>query len=388
MTSAPASEDQRPVVAVVRAPVFNASETFVRRQIMGLTRYRPVVVGLEDKGNVPEGLAPILPAGVLEALGARLLGHWGSIETRLKDAAPRLIHAQFGTDGVLALPLARRLGVPLVTTLRGYEVTRSRANLLASLRPSWMRYALREARLARSGALFLAVSEALRVQAIARGFPAERTLTQYNGIDLARFRPQGRPREAVVLHVARLVEKKGTAVLLRAFVQVADRAELVILGDGPLRPALERQAAQLGIAAKVRFMGHQDAEAVAEWLQRAAVLAAPSLTARSGDAEGLPNSVVEAIASGVPVIGTDHAGIPEAVIDGANGFLCPEGDDALLAVRLADLLGSSELRERMGQAGRALAEERFDAARQNRLLEERYDAVCAEFTRSSASEVR
>ena len=280
MTSTSASEDPRPVVAMVRAPVFNASETFVRRQILGLERYRPLVIGLEDKGNFPKELAPaILPAGVIEALGARLLGRWGSIETRVRDAAPRLIHAQFGTDGVLALPLARRLGLPLVTTLRGYEVTRSRANLLASLRPSWMRYALQEERLARNGALFLAVSDALRAKAIARGFPPERTLTQYNGIDLARFRPQGRPREMVVLHVARLVEKKGTALLLRAFAQAGEPAELVILGDGPLRPALERQTAALGIAGRVRFLGHQNADVVRDWLQRAALLAAPSLTA-------------------------------------------------------------------------------------------------------------
>ncbi len=376
---------------MVRAPLFNPSETFVRGQILGLERYRPVVVGLEDKGNRPDGLHPILPAGRVEALGARLLGRWGSVATRLEGARPSLIHAQFGTDGVLALPLARRLGVPLVTTLRGYEATRSRANLFISLRPSWMRYALQERRLTARGELFLAVSDALRAKAIARGYPPERTLTHYDGVDLTQFRPEGRRHENVVLHVGRLVEKKGTALLLHAFTQAHQQgltAELVIIGEGPLRSSLERRARELGIAGATRFLGHQNSERVAEWLQRATVLAAPSLTASSGDAEGLPTTVVEALAAGVPVIGSYHAGIPEAVIDGETGFLCPEGDYELLAVRLAELLGSPELRERMGKAGRALAEARFDASRQNELLEARYDAVCAAFTRSSTSEVR
>lgn len=391
MTSTCHSADQRPVVAMVRAPVFNASETFVRRQILGLERYRPIVVGLEDKGHVPEGLHPILPESRIEALGVRLLGQWGSIARKLQGADVRVIHAQFGTDGVFALPLARRLGVPLVTTLRGYEVTRSRSNLLASLRASWMRYALAEQDLANRGALFLAVSDALRAKAIARGFPSERTLTHYNGIDLALFRPQGRPREAIVLHVARLVEKKGTAILLRAFASICasgGAAELVILGDGPLRPALERQAAALGIADRVRFLGHRGADEVRDWLQRAALVAVPSLTAASGDSEGLPNAAVEAIAAGVPVVGTNHTGIPEAITDGVNGFLSPEGDVEHLSMRIAQLLASPDLRERMGQAGRALAVERFDAIRQNRQLEARYDAVCAEFTRSRTTDVR
>lgn len=391
MTSACPEDDRRPVVAMVRAPVFNASETFVRRQILGLERYRAIVTGLEDKGNVPDGICPILPESGFEALGARLLGHWGSIARKLQGADVRLVHAQFGTDGVLALPLARRLGVPLVTTLRGYEVTRTRANLLVSLRPTWMRYALAERELARRGALFLAVSDALRAKAIARGFPPERTLTHYNGIDLAYFRPEGRPREAIVLHVARLIEKKGTAVLLRAFALTCGSSaigELVVLGDGPLRPKLERQAAALGIAGRVRFLGHRSPDEVRDWLQRAALLAVPSLTAASGDSEGLPNAAVEALAVGLPVVGTDHAGLPEAIADGVNGFLSPEGDAEHLALRITELLHSPDLRRGMGLAGRARAEERFNAAHQNRLLETRYDAVCAEFPRTRTSEVR
>jgi len=366
-------QDVRPLVAVFRSPVFNASETFVRAQAAGLERYQPLVVGLEGKGHVPDALAGrvMLADGPLERVMVRL-GRWGRLRERVAAARPVIVHAQFGTDGVLALPLARVLGVPLVTTLRGYEI--NRRGLIRSGRLSWMRYALGRERLKREGALFLAVCDALRQRAVAQGFPAERTLVHYNGVDLAAFPAAHEDDGETVLHVGRLVEKKGTALLLRAFARVP-AGKLVIVGDGPLRASLERLARHLGVAGRVRFLGAQPPETVAEWMRRAALLAVPSLTARDGDAEGLPNVVVEAAASGLPVVGSSHAGVPEAVIDGRTGFIVAEGEAEPLAVRIADLLGDSALRRRMGAVGRALAEERFDLARQMRLLEQRYDEV-------------
>jgi colanic acid/amylovoran biosynthesis glycosyltransferase len=373
--ASPAAEapDGRPLVAVFRSPVFNASETFVRAQAAGLERYQPLVVGLEDKGHVPEPLAGrvVLAQGAVERLAVRL-GLWGRLGERIAAARPALVHAQFGTDGVMALPLARTLGVPLVTTLRGYEI--NRRGLIGSGRLSWMRYALGRKRLMREGALFLAVCEAMRERAVAQGFPAERTWVHYNGVDLAAFPLAQEDDGETVLHVGRLVEKKGTALLLRALAQVP-AGKLVIIGDGPLRASLEGLAQQIGVTPRVCFLGSQPPEAVAEWMRRATLLAAPSLTARDGDAEGLPNVVVEAAASGLPVVGSAHAGIPEAVANGRSGFIVPEGEAEPLAMRIADLLGDAALRRRMGAAGRALAEERFDLARQMRLLERRYDEV-------------
>jgi hypothetical protein len=111
--------------------------------------------------------------------------------------------------------LLRALGVPLIATLHGYDVTREPRHLLTSGRLSWMRYALLQDRLMREGALFLAVSDALRQIALARGFPAHRTRTHYLGVELGRFAGGGEREPDLVLHVGRLVEKKGTAVLLR-----------------------------------------------------------------------------------------------------------------------------------------------------------------------------
>jgi glycosyltransferase involved in cell wall biosynthesis len=367
-------DEQKPVVAIFRSAVFNASERFIQDQAAALTRWRPVVVGLELKGEMlPRLREAIVTKSARERVAFHLRGRGGLIEAKLRATRPRLIHAHFGTDGLLVLPLARALGVPLITSLRGYDVTRSDGALLRSGRPIWMRYAFGKKRLQRRGALFLAVSDALREQAIARGYPEARTLTHYNGVDLDRFRPSDAPAgPGLILHVGRLVEKKGTKVLIEALARIAD-AKLVVIGDGPLRGALERQARDLGD--RVQFLGELPSDEVANWMRRASVLAVPSMTAVDGDAEGLPNVVVEAAASGLPVVGTSHSGIPEAIDDGISGFLVPESDAEALALRLAQLLASESLRRDMGAAARRLAERKFSRQMQTARLESIYDKV-------------
>jgi colanic acid/amylovoran biosynthesis glycosyltransferase len=350
--------DERPLVAIYRAPLFNASETFVQAQAASLVRYQPLIVGREDKGNVIPALR-----------GRTVIG--GNPVRRLRPLAPVLVHAHFGTDGLAALPIARSLGVPLVTTLHGHEIGRSRLGMALSGRLSWQRYALFQRRLARAGDLFLAVSDAIRSAAIARGFPEERIVTHHIGVDLGRFGGASAPEPGLILNVGRLVEKKGTADLIDAFARLRPGARLVIIGDGPLRPALERRAAGL----RVEFLGSRPADEVARWMRLAWLLAAPSVTAKDGDCEGLPTVVVEAAAAGLPVLGTRHSGIPEAVVDGRSGLLVGEGDVAALAAALQELLGSAEMRGRMAVVARALAEQRFDLARQSAILEQHYDRL-------------
>src|SRR5436190_17829691 len=319
--SAPEAEVERPVAAIFRTALFNPTERFIQEQAAALTRWRPLLVGLERKGEIlaalKEGMSR--PANVAERLAFSATGRGGRVEARLKAARPQLIHAHFGTDGLKMLALARALKLPLITHLRGYDVTLTRPALIGSGRASWSRYALQRGRLMQAGSLFLAVSEALRNRAVALGFPAARTRTHYNGVDLDRFQPGKRPREAgTILHVGRLVEKKGTADLIAALAGMAG-VRLVVIGDGPLRAQLQRQAGELGV--KAQFLGPQTVGEVAEWMRRATLLAAPSRTGRDGDAEGLPNVIVEGAASGIAVVATRHSGIPEAVEDGATGYL-------------------------------------------------------------------
>ncbi len=373
--SASDDETSPPVVAVFRTALFNPTERFIQEQAAALTRWRPLLVGLERKGEILPALREgmILPASVAERLAFAATGRGGRVEAGLRAAGPKLIHAHFGTDGLKMLALAKALKLPLITHLRGYDVSLTRAALIASGRPTWSRYALQRGRLMRDGRLFLAVSDALRRKAVALGFPAARTRTHYNGVDLDRFQPGKRPRDpGTILHVGRLVEKKGTADLIAALAGMSG-VRLVVIGEGPLRTQLQRQAGALGV--KAQFLGPQDVGEVATWMRRATLLAAPSLTARDGDSEGLPNVVVEAAASGIPVVATRHSGIPEAVEDNETGFLVREGDRAGLAGRIGTLLDSADLRREMGFAARSLAMERFDRVRQAERLEAIYDEV-------------
>ena len=373
--------DGRPAVVIFRSPIFHPHETFVRDHALALKRYAPLVAGLEQKGNVPPELAGriLFPPSSSGGLGLRLLGRDSAFAERIRAFSPVLVHAHFATDALLALPITERLGLPLVTTLHGYDVSRTRARLVASGRLSWMRYGLFARRLMTRGRLFLAVSDALRARALAAGFPAERTVTHYNGVDLARFGAgPRRPERGLVLHVGRLVEKKGTAILLQALARVRERqpaARLVVLGEGPLRPRLEAHAASLGLGDCVSFLGARPPAEVAAWMARAWLLAVPSVTAGDGDSEGLPTVLAEAAASCLPAVGTAHSGIPEAIVDSATGFVVPEGEEEPLARRIAELLEAPRLRNSMGRAARALAEEKFDSARQAALLERHYDRL-------------
>jgi len=230
--------------------------------------------------------------------------------------------------------------------------------------------------LARRGDLFLCVSEFIRGKLLAQGFPAQKTRVHYIGVDTARLTPRAAAEEEkIVLHVARLVEVKGTEYLIRAFAKLPPGCRLVVIGDGELEGRLRKLAGELGVQAEfLRGMGHED---VLGWMRKAAVLVLPSVRTASGREEGLGMVTLEAAALGVPVIGSDVGGIPEAVVEGETGFLVPSRDPEALAVRLADLLGSAELRARFGAAGRVRVEQTFDLQRQSEALEALYDEVRA-----------
>lgn len=179
----------------------------------------------------------------------------------------------------------------------------------------------------------------------------------------------------MVLAVGRLVEKKGFDVLLKAMAGVQEelRAPIAVVGDGPLRQELADSASRLGL--RVNFLGAQPHERVRMLMADATVVVVPSRTAASGDAEGLPNVVVEAMASACPVIATRHAGIPEVVSDGTTGLLVPENDVGSLGRALTALLSDDVLQLSMGLSARATVEGRFALASQMEKLESLYDRV-------------
>ena len=373
----PPAEDA-PRALILRHNLFRRSEPFIAQQAGAFARYRPLYMGRVRYGPAPG------EAVALEDLAPRLKYALAAWQMASRDVAPymrllagrrvEVVHAHFGIEGVYALPLAARLGVPLVTTFHGFDATLSTAGLLSS--PAWAAYPFLRGRLARRGDLFLCVSAFIRGKLLARGFPADKTRVHYIGVDTARLAPRAAGEaEKIVLHVARLVEVKGTQYLIRAFARLAPGHRLVIIGEGPLRGGLEKLAGELGVRAE--FLGAMAHEAVLGWMRRAAVLVLPSVRTSSGREEGLGMVTLEAAALGVPVIGADAGGIGEAVADGESGFLVPARDPEALAARLGLLLGDADLRARMGAAGRARVEARFDLARQSAALETMYDELRA-----------
>lgn len=368
------------VVLIYRDELFARSETFIRAQAEALRCFTPHYVGSRICSGqaLPAGGVHLVHGGGrfgrLRDLAFKATGYVGRREVRsLAGLNPALIHAHFGPDGVTAMPLARTLAVPLVVTFHGFDATVSDEYARRSF-PRHRIYLVRRQALIRTGALFLAVSHFIRGRLLGQGFPSERVVVHYTGVDLDRFR--GDPaaaREPVVLFVGRMVEGKGGSHLLRAMKLVHGRrpeARVVLIGDGPERVAWERLAAQMGVPAE--FLGERPPEDVRTWLQRAAVLCVPSVTAASGAQEGFGMVFAEALASGVPVVSHRVGGIPEAVGDGVGGLLVPEGDSAGLAHALERVLSAPDLRVALGRAGQARVRTLFDLRRQTERLEAVY----------------
>jgi glycosyltransferase involved in cell wall biosynthesis len=388
-----------PTAAIFRTSLFRASEPFIHEQALALRAFRPMFVG-RRAGTAPSGAADTRTlaqsqgawAAKLHYVMLLLSGAWNpyaSLFAEETDVA--LVHAHFGMDASQALVLAKTLNVPLVTTFHGLEAILSTGAMLRSGRPNLMRYALYRSRLVRRGTLFLCVSDFLRERLLAVGFPPERTITHYIGVDCTFFRPvesrSGKDYTPTVLHVARLAEVKGTRYLIEAFADVErchPTAQLVIIGDGPLRASLSAQAAALGIGQQVHFLGTQPHATVREWMQRATVFCLPSCVTGNGEQEGFGLSAVEAAACGVPIVVTRCGGLAETVISDRTGYLVEPKSANDLAGALKTILGDAERCAAMGDCGRILATERFNLVRQTALLEAHYQRAIRDFSSTRA----
>lgn len=372
----------KPEVIVYRHQLFKFSEPFIAAQAQSCTKFAPIYVGRRTVGTPPESAQVItLREGDFLSLTRHVFLRDPApfLKCGLQNKRPTLLHAHFGVDGVYALTLAERLKIPLVTTFHGYDVTTNVKSLLLSGKISWLNYLAFRKELARQGNLFICVSNYLRDSLVSMGFPQERVITHYIGVHADKINPNFKEKESkIILHVARLVEKKGTEYLIEAFSKIAvydKNCHLVIVGDGPLRKKLVRKVSSYGLQDRVIFLGVYPHQKVLDLMQKAIVLVQPSLTARTGDAEGLGIVFLEASASGIPVVGTQHGGIPEAVVDGVTGFLVPERDADALAEKLLVLLSDKSLREEMGRAGRKMVEDKFDMRRQTEKLEKIYEGL-------------
>jgi glycosyltransferase involved in cell wall biosynthesis len=189
------------------------------------------------------------------------------------------------------------------------------------------------------------------------GTPLEKLRVVYHGLDLQRFQRRSRPinERPVILSVGRLVEQKGYEDLVRVCADLVQNGydfECEIIGEGPLRSRLEQVIAELGLQEVVRLPGRLVGDAVLDHYARADVFALFCVEASDGDRDGIPNTMIEAMAMELPVVSTRYTGVPELVADGVTGLLADCGDRAAMVDAVARLLTHPELRTTMGAAGR------------------------------------
>ena len=296
------------------------------------------------------------------------------IVTMANVAPYDIIHGHFGPGGLLGHTL-RQMNVlkgKLLTTFYGFDVTR---------RP---RQSGRDVyrRLFESGEHFLVLSQVMRKALIAFGCDPGRVSVHHLGVDCRRFTFQPRRPDSDgtirLISIARFVEKKGLSYAIAAVAKLVEKhrkIEYVIIGDGELRPQIERQIGELKLSNHVRLLGWQDQSEVVPWLGRAHVFLAPSVTAADGNEEGTPTAIIEAFAMGLPVVATRHSGIPEMVEDGKSGYLVPERDTEALADRLSHVIEHPDRWAEFGRVGRQHVEQHFDIDRLNDHLVNTYQEM-------------
>jgi len=275
--------------------------------------------------------------------------------------------------GITAALAAPRL--PLVVSLHGSDVY-----LAERLAPA--RAAARHA-FARAG-FVTACSDDLARRAIALGAVAERIETVPYGVDTARFGPDAAIRSArrkelgladsvpLCVGAGRLVHKKGFEYLIDSVASVPGLV-LAIAGEGTLDGALRSRAEVKGVAGRIRFLGNQPQDKVGEYFAAADVICAPSIRDDSGNVDGLPNVVLEAMASGTPLVTTAAGGIGSVVEHERTGLVVAERDAAAIAAAISRLLDNRVIAREIGQAARAEVQRRFGWNR----AAERFEAAYA-----------
>ncbi|MEM1296828.1 MAG: glycosyltransferase, partial [Verrucomicrobiota bacterium] len=262
-------------------------------------------------------------------------GEYQTIANILDRREADLMHVYFGHTGVHLLPFMRRWPKPAIVSFHGMDV---------QTREGQPGYIDRLKDLLSEIPLVLARSESLKARLVDLGCDPATVRINRTGIPMERFPFQKRPEPENgawhLVQACRLIEKKGLDLTLKAF--HAFRAEfpnarLTIAGEGPLQEDLERQAKELNLGESVQFCGFLSVEELSELYQSAHLFIHPSRLTSDQNQEGIPNSMVEAMATGLPVISTFHGGIPEAVKDGVTGLLCAENEWEPLRNFLFDL---------------------------------------------------
>jgi len=356
----------------------------IYRQITALERVTPIIIA--QKREEAERF-PFSPIEIVEKPATHFLrrfwfkqlrkapwhisaGELVQLKAILDRYDARLIHIYFGHIAVHLLPLILHWPQPSIVSFHGADVMVDMEKPAHRAATEQMLKAVR---------LVLVRSNSLRDAVIRIGCPEGKIRIHRAGIRVVEtpFVSREWPAEDDwrLMQAGRLIEKKGFATSLRAFAQFAERhpaATFTIAGEGPLAEQLQTQARELGIADKVFFRGFLSQKELRRLFYASHIFLHPSETGADGNQEGVPNSMLEAMASGLPVFATVHGGIPEAVENERSGLLVAERDHEALAKKLLDLTSSLDTLAELAQRGAQTVATKFDQEAQARSLENFY----------------
>jgi len=356
----------------------------IYRQITALERFRPIVIAQkrEEAARFPFDSVWLVGKPATHFLrrfwfrkmreAPWQISHREVLQIRriLEQTEAQLLHIYFGHIAVHLLPLILHWKQPTVVSFHG-------ADVLVDLDKPHYHAATRE--MLAAARLVLVRSQSLARAVEALGCPAEKIRVHRTGIPLAEMAFQKRlwPNDGAwkFLQAGRLIEKKGLQTSLRAFAvfQALNRgAELTIAGEGPMRSELQGLVRELGVGDRVRFVGFLSQTQLRERFYQSHIFLHPSELGADGNQEGVPNAMLEAMASGLPVFATHHGGIPEAIDSGVSGVLVGERDHAALAEALLDWTARPQALTKMAQAGADAVAANFEQRVQARALEDFY----------------
>ncbi|MCP5558534.1 MAG: glycosyltransferase [Verrucomicrobiaceae bacterium] len=356
------------------------------RQITGLKEWETFVVTkerlCEDLYPMPEGAIEVVPklrSNFVRRFWLKYIkreppivyrGEYGLLANILECRHCDVLHVYFGHTGVHLLPFLKRWPKPSVVSFHGMDV-QTRAN-----DPT---YEVRLRELLQTTTLVLARSRSLQERLLDLGCPEDKLRLNRTGIPLDKFPLIERTAPADgawhLVQACRLIEKKGLDDALHAFAEFIKRhpaAKFTIAGEGPLLGELEKLRDELGLTEKVHFAGFLKGRALCDLYHTAHLFVHPSRITADGNQEGIPNAMLEAMATGLPVVATLHGGIPEAVRAGVTGLLTPERDREGLAASLFALTDDAPKWQAFSEAASRDILENFEAGAQIAKLEAVY----------------
>jgi glycosyltransferase involved in cell wall biosynthesis len=380
----PETDIARPVVACYCATFLKPEMLHIYRQITSLQRVEPFVIAQKREEVERYPFDEIAIVGKPATHFARRFwfkqlretpwqisnGEVRKLKEILSKVNAELLHIYFGHIAVHLLPLIQAWPKPSVVSFHG-------ADVMVDLDKPGYRAATQ--RMLEAVRLVLVRSQSLGRALINLGCSAEKIRLQRTGIpvDEIPFRPRDWPASGAwkFVQACRLIEKKGLRVSLRAFAKFATRfpaSTFTIAGEGPLRNELGQLAAELEVGDRVFFPGFISQVQLRELFYQSHIFLHPSEVGGDGNQEGVPNSMLEAMASGLPVFATEHGGIPEAIENGRSGILVNERDDEALALALFERTANPEGLAAIARNGAEVVLKHFERTGQTRQLEDYY----------------